>query len=135
MEVILFFAVILGGIFLIYRPTGYKPKSFTGGYSEIQLGDGIWEVKFQGNGNTRPGRSADLCMLRCAELTLQKGYQFFVILGNREGNEGYIPDGRYGPQSSHPGSTNRIKMLKDNNGTGYDAAITFQSLKAKYGIK
>lgn len=61
--------------------TAYQPKSFSGGFSEIQLGENIWRVSFEGNGYTRAERTADLSLLRSAELTLEQGYSYFALAG------------------------------------------------------
>lgn len=72
-------------IFLIFIlsacATAYQPKSFSGGYSQIQLGENIWRVSFEGNGYTRAERAADLSLLRSAELTLEQGYSYFALAG------------------------------------------------------
>lgn len=65
------------------KSTSYGPKGFMGGYSETQMGNDMYAVKFQGNGNTRPDKSVDFCMLRSADLTLEKGYKF-SLLWNQE---------------------------------------------------
>jgi hypothetical protein len=130
--------VIGGFIYFIFRPTPYQPKGFMGGYSETRLGSDMYSVKFQGNGNTRPDRSVDLCMLRCADLTLSKGYKYFYLIDNKTGNQGYIPSGRYGPISSHPSTNNTIQMVNEKPEGAiavYEADIIAQSYRQKYRIK
>lgn len=61
--------------------TGYHPSGFTGGYSDMKLQDDIFKVSFRGNGYTGRGKTSDLALLRCAELALENGYKYFVILG------------------------------------------------------
>ena len=130
--------LIIGGLIYMYsKSTPYAAKGFLGGYSEEQLGADMYKVRFQGNGNTRTDRSIDLCLLRSAELTQEKGYKYFFIIENRTGNQGYIPSGKYGPISSHPSSNNTIKMLNEkseNDIALYDAAFIVQSYKKKYNI-
>ncbi len=60
--------------------TGYQPKSFTGGYSDVKLQDNIYRVNFRGNGYAGRERTADFALLRSAELTLLNGYKYFIVL-------------------------------------------------------
>ena len=59
--------------------TSYHPKSFTGGYSEIQMDKNIFRVSFRGNGKTTMERAVDFALLRSSELTLRSGYKYFTI--------------------------------------------------------
>ena len=131
------FLIIVGFFYIFSKSTSYGPKGFMGGYSETQMGNDMYAVKFQGNGNTRPDKSVDFCMLRSADLTLEKGYKFFSIVESRTGNQGYTPSGTYGPISSHPASNMTIKMLHEktaNEAAAYDAAVIAQSYREKYKI-
>jgi len=60
--------------------TAYQAKGFAGGYSETQLAENIFEVRFRGNGYTSSERAADFALLRCAELTLAAGFSHFVLI-------------------------------------------------------
>jgi hypothetical protein len=60
--------------------TGYKKIGFTGGYSETQLGENIFQVSFRGNAYTSRERVSDFSLLRSAELTLGNGYRYFIII-------------------------------------------------------
>jgi hypothetical protein len=138
MGALLIIAIVGGLVYMYTKSTPYTPKGFLGGYSETQLAADMYRVRFNGNGNTKTDRSIDLCMLRCAELTLEKGYKYFYIIDSSTGNGGYIPDHRYGPIVSHPTSNNTIKMLHEkpeNNLAVYDAAFIVLSYKKKYNIK
>ncbi|MBK7089350.1 MAG: hypothetical protein IPH56_10695 [Chitinophagaceae bacterium] len=77
------------------------------------MGNDMYAVKFQGNGNTRPDKQLILYASCSADLTLEKGYKFFSIVESRTGNQGYTPSGTYGPISSHPASNMTIKMLHE----------------------
>ncbi len=48
------FAVILAGF-----ATAYQRQSFTGGFSETQLGENIFQVSFKGNAYTSRERASD----------------------------------------------------------------------------
>ena len=60
--------------------TSYHPKGFFGGYSETRLGKSVFRVDFLGNGYTRAERASDFAMLRSAELALQHGYPYLVVV-------------------------------------------------------
>jgi hypothetical protein len=60
--------------------TGYQAKGFGGGYADMRMQDDIFKVSFRGNGYTDKERTADFALLRSAEITLENGYKYFVIL-------------------------------------------------------
>jgi uncharacterized protein YceK len=60
--------------------TAYKKIGFTGGYSETQLGENIFQVSFRGNGYTSRERALDFSLLRSAEIALENGYRYFIII-------------------------------------------------------
>lgn len=65
--------------------TGYARRGFTGGYSDMQLQDDIFRVTFSGNAYIGRGKVEDYTLLRCAELTLEQGYRYFIIIDERSG--------------------------------------------------
>jgi len=70
---------ILALIFIAGCSTSYKSDGFNGGYSETQLDENIFQVRFRGNSITSLERAADFNMLRSAELTLESGYKYFTV--------------------------------------------------------
>lgn len=60
--------------------TQYQPRGLTGGFDETQLDRNVYRVSFKGNGFTSSERASDLVLLRCAELTLNDGYNYFAIV-------------------------------------------------------
>jgi len=91
-------AIALAVILLAGCATTYQPKSFTGGYSETQLGENVFQVSFRGNGYTSRERASDFNLLRSAELTLERGFRYFVIVDS----EKYATTGTYTtPAQSH----------------------------------
>lgn len=60
--------------------TTYQSQGFSGGFSETQLDENVFTVRFNGNGFTSVERASDFTMLRSAELALQHGYNYFVIV-------------------------------------------------------
>jgi len=65
--------------------TGYQRQGWTGGYSEMKVQDDIFKVGFRGNGYCGSGRAEDFALLRCAEVALENGYKYFIILDEKSG--------------------------------------------------
>lgn len=59
--------------------TPYGPRGLAGGYVETRLADDTYVVAFHGNGNTSGDMVWRYWIYRCAELTLQRGYEFFTV--------------------------------------------------------
>jgi len=75
-----FSLVIAGLLFLSACATAYQEKGFSGGYTELPLGNNLYKVSFDGNGYTRPQRAADFALLRAAELALENGATHFGLV-------------------------------------------------------
>ncbi len=75
LHVLLIAAVTLAGC-----ATAYQPQGATGGFSESQLDENVFQVTFKGNGYTDRDRANDFALLRSAEIALEKGYKYFVIV-------------------------------------------------------
>lgn len=56
--------------------------TWTGGFSDQDLGKNVWRVEFSGNGYTTPETAQCFWLYRCAELTLEKGFDGFEILSD-----------------------------------------------------
>jgi hypothetical protein len=65
--------------------TQYQPVGFGGGFSETQLDEHAFRVTFKGNGYTKHERTEDFVWLRAAELCMQHGCKFFVVVGENGG--------------------------------------------------
>jgi len=76
--------LLIFSLLLISCATPYQKDGFRGGYVESQLSENIYRVYFGGNGYTSTQRAADFALIRAAELTIDKGYKFFVIISNDE---------------------------------------------------
>ena len=157
--VVIFMAVLLSGCATVYQSEG-----FTGGYSETQLGENVFQVSFRGNGYTDRERASDFALLRSAELTLEKGFRYFVIVESEKhskvgayttpstsyttgsaygsGNYAYgsATTTTYGGQTyliSKPRATNTILCFKDKpqiDGLVFDAEFVTKSIREKYDI-
>ena len=60
--------------------TTYGPRGSMGGYEDKRIGKDMVEVKFYGNQHTSKEKVSKLLLDRCAELTKQSGFDFFVVL-------------------------------------------------------
>lgn len=71
------FLVFTVGLFACTTP--YGPYGATGGYKDEKISENRYMVSFYGNGNTSGQTVWNFWIYRCAELTLEKGYEFFSI--------------------------------------------------------
>lgn len=156
---VLFIAPLI--VFIASCSTRYQPDGFTGGYEEVQLSENIFSVTFSGNGYTKKQKAVDFCLLRCAELTKENGFEYFSIINqnNDVTNTSYTSPSSsvttgsvnsygqvnaytntYGGQTynfSKPSTNNTILMHKNkpNEGTAYNASFLIKSIGGKYGIE
>ncbi len=65
--------------------TGYHRQGWTGGgYSESQLQEDTFRVSFKGNAFVDKEKAQDYLLLKCAEITLDHGFDYFIILGEED---------------------------------------------------
>ena len=144
--------------------TPYQSSGFAGGFSETQLGPNMFKVRFKGNAYTSPEKAADYTLLRCAELTLAKGFHYFIILNEQSYSTTYkyrtpthtsgsatattsggvtTASGKatsYGGQTielAKPRSENLVQCFQEEPSgvlAVYDASFLQQSLRAAYGL-
>jgi hypothetical protein len=79
----------IGLLFLASCATKYAPVSnsfWTGhtGYSEIPLDNSTWQVTFCGNDQTTDDIVNRYALYRAAEITTQRGFDYFVVLDNND---------------------------------------------------
>ncbi len=114
----------------------YDPDApWRGGYSEHKLASDIYEVRYAaGIGRPPQGEPAahhyvgDFRLLRCAELTLESGYQYFLVEGGITPQHYFRPD------------TYVIKMFVtqpkvDPDVFVYHAETVQAEIRMRYGIK
>ncbi len=149
---------------LVGCATAYQREGFSGGYTETQLGENIFQVSFRGNGYTRGERASDFALLRSAEVATENGFRYFIVVESGKdsslstyttptqsyttgsaygyGNTAYgsATTTTYGGQTyiiRKPSATNTIVCFKekpDVAGLVFDAEFVKKSLKQKYGI-
>jgi len=59
--------------------TPYQPKGGLGGYSSDPLDDNKFRVTFRGNQHTKAKTVFEYLERRCAEITISKGHEYFII--------------------------------------------------------
>jgi hypothetical protein len=67
--------------------TAYQPDGVSGGYSDPVRNGNVAQVSFRGNGLTTPETLHAFLLRRCAEVTLQDGYSYFVVAHAEAPNE------------------------------------------------
>jgi hypothetical protein len=71
--------------------TPYQAKSFSGGYTDTRISKDSVLVSFKGNGYTSKERVQLYLLYRCAEVTRQYGFNYFIIdSGDTEARTSYI---------------------------------------------
>lgn len=151
-------AAIAASLVLAACGTPYGSYGLLGGYTETQLADNVWQVTFEANGYTRQSTTVRYAMLRCAELTLEQGYNYFVIVNKEAYSQGagVISSGSFNASSStlgnstlttgnmsglsamisYPTADQTIMMFKEKpeGVLSYDARTTCLSIGAKEGV-
>lgn len=67
--------------------TQYKPQNFSGGYSSTQLDTNLFQVSFNGNAYISREKANDFALLRSAEISVENGFKYFVLINSKETNE------------------------------------------------
>ncbi|MGD9152158.1 MAG: hypothetical protein PVG30_00660 [Gammaproteobacteria bacterium] len=110
---IAWFSIVLLFLSLVGCSTSYGPCGLTGGYSDMRLNNDTYKVAFRGNGFTSQDKVQNLLLRRCAELTKQNNYRYFVILTGKENHS----DSQYATPT-------RVNTYGYGNFSGYGNANT-----------
>jgi len=134
---VLFLSVL---ITLFGCATKYQPMGFAGGYSGVQLAENSFEVTFRGNGYTSHETVRKSALYRCAELTIEHGYDYYVIVeGVKDSKKMIVQSGDVYQQVEKPRETLRIKMhhgeVPEDNPNAFDAEYILQSIGPQLRIK
>lgn len=73
-------SALLAGCATPYQPLG--PMSLSGGYRDLSLGNDVYRISFGANGFTTHETAQTLWLWRCAELTLERGFDGFQIMSD-----------------------------------------------------
>ena len=126
-------------IFFAGCATGYQSLGYTGGYSDMQLGENTFKVSFTGNGHTLQRRATDFTLLRSAELTLEHGYRYFIVNSSEAHTRTSFYVNQYGGGSvSKPRVNMIITCFKEkpveSNQMIFNARFLSSSIRKKYGL-
>lgn len=73
-------SVFIAALMLSACATSYKARGFNGGYSDMQLTKDTCRVSFKGNSVTSQETTETFLLRRCAEVTVERSYRYFIIL-------------------------------------------------------
>ena len=96
-------ALMASALMLAACSTPYAPSGITGGYADRELVSGIWRVGFSGNGHTTYETVQTYWLYRCAEVTLENGFDGFEILPNMTLSQRAAPADRPVRLAAHGG--------------------------------
>ena len=113
-------SIVLVALILVGCATPYQQTGLTGGFSETQLDSNVWTVTFKGNGYTSRERATDFNLLRCADLCLDNGFKYFVIVEGKE----YSNEGSY---------TTPTSSYTTGSATAYGSSVYGSSTTHTYG--
>ncbi|MGH7335664.1 MAG: CC0125/CC1285 family lipoprotein [Candidatus Rokuibacteriota bacterium] len=97
---------LLGALALLVAacaPTPYRPQTLEGGYADTRVNADTFNVVFQGNAQTSRQIAETYALYRCAELTVESGFDYFVVIG---GNSGALYGGKAGSAPSNSSGKN-----------------------------
>jgi hypothetical protein len=110
--------------------TAYQPDGIAGGYSDQRMDGNTTQVSFRGNRFNSPEMLQSYLLRRCADITLENGYNHFVL--TKEITNIYGPNG----DTEYSASTT-IKMFKgekpESDAHAYDAAAIVRSVPVDEG--
>lgn len=101
-------------LFLAGCATGYNPKGWNGGYSDMRLGNDTYKVSFHGNESTESETVYDYYLRRCADLTVEKGFDYFAFIDQSSSSQSNIGTINNGTNSQNFSATehSRIGIIK-----------------------
>jgi len=142
--------LLLAGCALISPiPTPYGPYGNTGGYGETKIQDNVFKVAFSGNAYTSSGQVENFALLRSAEVTIENGYRYFVIVdrGTETQTDTKVwssPDFVFGGKETHSRTDHKprawltiqcFKEKPENSSTIiYDAGQVRDNIKTQYRL-
>lgn len=133
-SVLIIAVILLSGCATPYQKS--TMMALTGGYYDEELPTGEYKVGFGGNGYLSTTTAMDYSLLRCAELTIEKGKKYFEIV---QGGGGRYDDAYwngYGVSYSSKPNAEYIIRLHDKEpkkpeGKVFNALDTKKLIKAR----
>ena len=127
--------ILLFSFLILYScsPTLYRP----GSYTDTKIGEDMYRVRFNGNQRTGGDYAQDMALLRSADLTISKGFEYFEIVDSDNQTITrtdllFLPLGPMMTNSNSPKTMYTI-ILKDKKGeSSYDANYIVSTFCRKY---
>lgn len=132
-------------VFCCSCATHYATMGFRGGYSDLKIDSDIYEVRVAGNGYTSQGLIEKYFLLRCSEIAIENGKNYFIFYDKNIESEKTNTNVRgnidsYGNiqastwdvvKTSGKGTIKILESRPENyNGLVYDAREIFNNLNA-----
>lgn len=95
--------------------TPYQSRRFTGGYEETQLDSSKFIISFRGNGYTSYERVSDFCLLRCAEVSKDHGFAYFLMADEKHLPKTYVDNNPSYTSTSGYSVANSVYLNSTNN--------------------
>ncbi len=115
-----------------------QPDNYGDLISSTRVDQDTFQVSSPGSANSEDEKSVDLALLRSAEITLENGFNYFVIIESVGQQDSAYEATSYGDDTyshSDPGTTNTIVCFKQKpQGFAYVALFVKASLRAKYNL-
>lgn len=73
------FCALVAATFILSGCTSYKSMGFAGGFEETPLAANVYKIHTRGNAFASPSKVKAIALVRAAELTLNNGYDRFLI--------------------------------------------------------
>ena len=106
------------------------------GYTDLQLAKNLYQVRFRGAMLTPYAQVADFALLRSAELTLENGYHYFLLVRSSDQTQPYGTGEVGRPHTLVHAYT--VKMFESepmgSEADFQDAEIVRRHLRAEYGL-
>jgi hypothetical protein len=112
--------------------TAYRPENMTGGYTNFRLAETAYRVRFKGNNYTSREKVEQFLLYRCAQLTTQLGYDYFVFVAQDtiDISDLFAQAGLF-PRNYH--ATAHIKVIADtDHPAAYNAKEVMRRIEAQY---
>jgi hypothetical protein len=109
---------LLVAVLLTACATPYQPVGLEGGYSHTRVGVDMFNVVFRGNADTSWQTAENYTLYRCAELTLESGFDYFIVVGSSsdaqlfQASPGSYPSTTSSGHGSHPMVAVTIRAFK-----------------------
>ena len=116
--------------------TGYQPLGLRGGYTDVQLAERVFEVRYFGNAATHSSAVEAYAMRRAAEITTARGFAGFTEVENRPSTqEGFVVTGGVVQTFSKHTLAKRIYLLTADEMRATPTAIDARMVLANWGVQ